>query len=143
MNEDDETLNGAIVSDWNPQRGPDGKFLPGQGGKPRGAKNALASSTMRRIKEMTPAALEQLEKQLNSGNWDACRFVLERIIGKNNRFIELSGDRPSDISDALVNGEISTDEAKAIATVIEKLKKVEEIDAVMTRMDELERLLKG
>lgn len=142
MQDTENTQDSASLANWNPQRGPDGKFLPGQGGRPKGSRNALAVSTMTKIRDMTPAALNKLEEQLGAGNWEAIKFVLERIIGKG-RFVELSGDQPSDVTDALINGEINTAEGKEIASVIESLRKVEEIDAVMKRMDELERLLKG
>lgn len=59
------------------------------------------------------------------------------------RTIELDGDKPTNISTALMNGELTTDEAAAIATVLEKLARVEELDAVLNRMSEIERLLKG
>ncbi|RWR24941.1 hypothetical protein D2T29_22480 [Sinirhodobacter populi] len=119
-----------------------GQFTKGNPGKPRGARNALPLETMRRIQKMTPAALDQLESQVNAGNFDAVRWVLERIVGKS-RFVELSGDKPTDISDALVNGEISTDEARAISSTIEKLKRIEDLDAVVERLAALEKLLQG
>ncbi|HEY0213733.1 MAG TPA: hypothetical protein VGC40_09125 [Paenirhodobacter sp.] len=119
-----------------------GRFTSGNPGRPRGSRNALPLQAMRRIQEMTPAALEQLELQVSAGNFDAIRFVLERIIGKN-RFVELNGDKPADISTALVNGEISTDEAKAIATVVEKLRRIEDLDAVQRRLVEIEKILLG
>lgn len=133
----------AIPSDtWSPQRGPGGKFLPGQGGRPKGSRNRFAAATMKQITDLKDDAIESLTAQVQAGNMDTVKFVLERIVGRN-RMIELSGDKPTDVSDALINGEISTDEAKAIATVIEKLRRVEDLDAVVERLAALERLLKG
>lgn len=119
-----------------------GRFAAGNQGRPRGSKNRFAADAMRQIKEMTPDAMAGLQSNIAAGNMDAIRFVLERVVGKG-RTIELDGDKPSDISTALMNGELTTDEAAAIATVLEKLARVEELDAVLNRMAEIERLLKG
>lgn len=119
-----------------------GRFAAGNQGRPRGSKNRFAADAMRQIKEMTPDAMAGLQSNIAAGNMDAIRFVLERVVGKG-RTIELDGDKPTDISTALMNGELTTDEAAAIATVLEKLARVEELDAVLNRMAEIERLLKG
>lgn len=126
---------------WNPERGPGGKFLPGQGGRPKGSKNRFAADTMNQIKEMTPDALASLNAQVRQGNIDAVRFVLERVVGRS-RMVELDGDQPQDITAALIAGGISTDEAKAIATVVEKLRRVQDMDALAERLDRLETILR-
>jgi len=67
--------------------------------------------------------------------------VLERIVGRN-RMITLDGDQPRDVTNALIEGEISTEEAKAIATVIEKMRCIEDMDALAERLDRVEKLLR-
>lgn len=135
------TLNPPTPS--APIRDEKGRLLPGHGmGRPRGSKNVFAADTMRQIKELTPDAITALGKQITRGNMQAIAFVLERVIGRN-RMVELDGDKPTDITNALIAGEISTEEALQIATVVEKLMRVEELDAVLNRMDALEKLLRG
>lgn len=136
-----ETLIPAMSS--GPIRDDKGRLLPGHGmGRPKNSRNVFAADTLRKLKDMTPEALAGLQSNIAAGNMDAIRFVLERVVGKG-RMIELDGDKPTDISAALMNGELTTDEAKAIATVIEKLARVQELDIVLNRMNEIERLLKG
>lgn len=119
-----------------------GRFAAGNQGRPRGSKNRFAAEAMRQIKEMTPDAMAGLQSNIAAGNMDAIKFVLERVIGKG-RTVEIAGDSPTDISASLLAGELTTEEAAAIATVIEKLARIEEMDAVLNRMAEIERLLKG
>lgn len=119
-----------------------GRFAAGNSGRPRGTKNRFAADTMRQIKDMTPEALAGLQANVAAGNMEAIRFILERVIGKG-RMIELEGDKPTDVSNALISGELTTDEASAIATVIEKLARAQELDIVLSRMTEIERLLKA
>ncbi|AMY69061.1 hypothetical protein AKL17_1810 [Frigidibacter mobilis] len=97
---------------------------------------------MQEIKNLKDAAMTALAAQVVAGNMDAVKFILERIVGRH-RMIELDGGTPADVTNALVNGEISSEEAKAIATVVEKLRRVEDLDVLAARLEELERLLKG
>lgn len=138
----DQPQNTAIISEsWNPQRGADGKFLPGQGGRPKNSRNRFAAATMQEIKDLTAPAIAALSRQVDAGNMDAVRFVLERVVGRN-RMIELEGGSPSNVTEALINGEISTEEAKSIATVVEKLRRVEDMDALAERLAAVEKLLR-
>lgn len=139
---DDNPQDFPINSDtWNPQRGEGGRFLPGQGGRPKGSRNRFAATTMQEIKNLKDSAMLSLTAQVAAGNMDAVRFVLERIVGRS-RMIELEGGSPADITNALVSGGISTEEAKAIATVVEKLRRVEDLDALAARLEEIEKLLR-
>ncbi|WP_166507075.1 hypothetical protein [Frigidibacter mobilis] len=139
----DKPQNFPTNSDgWSPERGEGGRFLPGQGGRPKGSKNRFAATTMQEIKNLKDAAMTALAAQVVAGNMDAVKFILERIVGRH-RMIELDGGTPADVTNALVNGEISSEEAKAIATVVEKLRRVEDLDVLAARLEELERLLKG
>lgn len=118
-----------------------GRFMPGNAGKPKGARRKLSQATLHEIVGMKGEAIEGLRQRLAANDMEAIRFVLERIVGRN-RMIELDGDQPRDITAALIEGEISTEEAKAIATVIEKLRRVEDMDALAERLDRVEKLLR-
>lgn len=126
-----------------PARDEKGRLLPGHGmGRPKHSRNVFSAETLKSIKELTPDALAGLRTNVQANNMDAIKFVLERVVGKG-RTVEIAGDKPTDISAALLAGELTSDEAAAFATVLEKLARVEELDAVLNRMSEIERLLKG
>lgn len=136
-----ETLNPAMSS--GPIRDDKGRLLPGHGmGRPKNSRNVFSAETIRQIKDMTPDALAGLQSNIAAGNMEAIKFVLERVIGKG-RMIELEGDKPTDISNALLAGDLTTEEALSVANVIEKLARVQELDIVLNRMADIERLLKG
>ena len=111
-------------------------------GRPKHSRNVFSAETLKSIKELTPDALAGLRTNVQANNMDAIKFVLERVVGKG-RTVEIAGDKPTDISAALLAGELTSDEAAAFATVLEKLARVEELDAVLNRMSEIERMLKG
>lgn len=53
----------------------------------------------------------------------------------------MHGLEPADITEAFINGDLSADESKALATTLEKLKNVSDLDELRSRLSELETLL--
>jgi hypothetical protein len=53
----------------------------------------------------------------------------------------MEGAEPEDIKQAFISGDLSADEMKSIATAMEKLKNVQDLDDLRTRLSELEKLL--
>jgi hypothetical protein len=53
--------------------------------------------------------------------------------------VELDSTDPNAVADGLASGEITTAEAKDIATALAKLRDVAEIDDLKARLDELEQ----
>lgn len=136
----DQPQNSAIFA---PERDDTGKFLPGSGGRPRGSKNLFAASTLKSITDLTPDALAGLKANVAANNMDAIKWVLERVVGKTGRKIALDGNRPEDVSNALIDGDLNPDEALVIASVLEKLGRVEEMSILSDRLAQIEKLLKG
>lgn len=124
-----------------PTRLPDGKFAPGNGGRPRGSKNLIARETLLAVKDLREPAMAALADNVRKGNMQAIEFVLDRILPKG-RTVELDGASPDDIVAALTNAEISPDEARQISTTIVRLKELKELDELKSRMIEIETLLK-
>ncbi|WP_423212327.1 hypothetical protein [Paracoccus yeei] len=135
-----DTVDSGSVTEY--PRDASGRFLPGEAnkGRPRNSRNKFAASTMQQIKDLTPVAMISLAAQVSAGNMEAVKFVLERVVGRQ-RTIELEDGTPAAVTEALVGGEINTEEAKAIATVVEKLRRIEDMDALAERLHKLEQLL--
>jgi len=139
MNDKDAENNRMITAGYNDPK--TGRFAAGNPGKPKGARRKLSQATLHEIVGMKDDAVEGLRQRIAANDMDAIKFVLERIVGRN-RMITLDGDQPRDVTNALIEGEISTEEAKAIATVIEKMRCIEDMDALAERLDRVEKLLR-
>lgn len=135
------------VTDFNPiasvpmPRTAGGRFAPGPGaGRPKGVKNKRGREALAAIQSFCPDALEQLHKQVLSGEKWACEFVLCRILPTNSRMIEFEDATTEDAKAAFVAGEISPVELKDIIGALEKAANIEEWEAVKERLERLERL---
>ncbi|WP_143042827.1 hypothetical protein [Paracoccus alkenifer] len=120
-----------------------GRFQPGNPGKPRGARTKFSQATLQEIVSMKDDAVAVLRNRIAAGDGDAARWVLERIVGKSARFVELSGVTPEAIGQDLQDGALTVDEAKDVALAVSRLAGIERIAQLEERLDELTRLLKG
>ncbi|MBB6012671.1 hypothetical protein HNR59_002016 [Aquamicrobium lusatiense] len=121
------------------QRLPNGQFAPGSGGRVPGSKNLVSNAALAAVRDMKDAAIQQLREKLIAGDWQAVLFVLERCLPKG-RPIELDAATPSAITGALINGTITSEEAKNVATVLEKVASIEQVTELRERLEALERL---
>lgn len=128
--------SGAIVQ---LQRDSQGRILPGSGGRPAGSKNRVSNEALAAVRNMKDEAIAQLQTRLQAGDWNALQFVLEKILPRG-RLIEINAASPSAVTDALANGLLTSEEAKNIATVLEKLASIEEINELRQRLEKLERI---
>jgi len=124
----------------NSGRGPDGKYLPGFGGRKPGAKNRVSREALEKVKGMSGRAFEKLEDALEKGDMRAIEFVLNRVMPQG-RTLEIDAT-PEGIRDHLAEGDFSESEARAVATVIERLEKLEKMADLEAKVSELQRLLK-
>jgi len=85
-------------------------------------------------------AVTNLLDALNAKEQWATTLVLRYALPPT-RTVELDDAEPETIKQALIDGDISTNEAKEIATVIEKLKSVANIDDLRNRLAELEAMV--
>lgn len=85
-------------------------------------------------------AVANLSDALDAKEQWATTLVLRYVL-PNARTQEMHGADPEDIQAAFIDGDISADEMKAIATAIEKLKSVADIDDLRNRLSELEQLV--
>jgi hypothetical protein len=121
-----------------------GRFTSGPGniGRPYGAKAKHARELTRLVSAMGPRAVAKLSVALDADKEWAIRLVLQYCL-PSGRTIEFEGVEPEDIKQAFINGDLSTDEAKSIATAMEKLKNVQDLDDLRTRLLELEKTLQS
>ena len=117
-----------------------GHFALGGPGRPRGSRNKQSADLMRNVRSMGDRAVAVLSSALdNSERW-ACELVLRYVLPAG-RVVEMDDLTPTEIRDAFINAELSTDELKAVATAVEKLRSVESIDDLRARLTELETML--
>ncbi|WP_440640384.1 hypothetical protein ACSHT2_03390 [Bradyrhizobium sp. PUT101] len=135
------TPNPAISSEV--VRGEGGRFVTTSGRKP-GSKNRLSSSMLASIKEMGSDAINKLRDALNdkdsASHWKALELILRYCLPPA-RTVELDNAEPATIMQAFIEGELTADETKAIATAMEKLKNVTDINEMRARLTELETIL--
>jgi hypothetical protein len=117
-----------------------GHFAPGGPGRPRGSRNKQSADLMRNVRAMGDRAVLVLSTALDNQERWACELVLKYVLPAG-RVVEMDNLSPSEICDAFVNAELSADELKAIATSIEKLRSVESLDEMRSRLSEIEALL--
>lgn len=116
-----------------------GRWLRGPGRK-LGSKNKQSAELMKTVRAMGPRAVEKLAAALDSDQQWAIQLVLKYCLPPS-RTIEMEGADPEDIKQAFVNGDLSADETKSIATAMEKLKNVQDLNDLRERLAELEKLL--
>jgi hypothetical protein len=126
-------LNSKGVRDSN------GRFLRGPGRK-HGSKNKQAAELMKVVRAMGERAVDKLSAALDNGEQWSVQLILKYCLPPS-RTIEMEGADPEDIKQAFIEGDLSADETKAIATAMEKLKNVQDLDDLRERLSELETLL--
>ncbi|MCA6120342.1 hypothetical protein J6500_00260 [Bradyrhizobium sp. WSM 1704] len=119
-----------------------GRFVsgPANTGRPVGSRNKQSAELMKIVRAMGNRAAANLSDALDAKEQWATTLVLRYCL-PSARTQEMHGADPEDIKEAFIAGDISADEMKAIATAIEKLKSVADIDDLRNRLSELEQLL--
>lgn len=117
-----------------------GRFAEGNSGRPLGAKGKASREVLENIKSMKGDALKKLWEALSRGERWAVEYVLSRVLPEQ-RTIEFEGVTPDDIRTALKAGDISPDEAKALANVAKNLGEMEMLEMIHSRVKELEEAL--
>jgi hypothetical protein len=118
-----------------------GRWLRGPGRK-LGSKNKQSAELMKTVRAMGPRAVEKLAAALDGDEQWAIQLILKYCLPAS-RTIEMEGAEPEDIKQAFISGDLSADETKSIATAMEKLKNVQDLDDLRTRLSELEKLLQS
>lgn len=121
---------------------PNGRFAPGNSGRPAGSRNKISNAAMQAVKGMSDDAITQLKQRLDQGDWQAITFILERILPRG-RLVELDGITPDQIMSQMLSGSITTVEAKDIAAALKSLNEVNDMKEVREKLAFLESILMG
>lgn len=123
------------------QRAPDGKFLPGSGGRPPGTRNRASKARLTAVTDLFSESVAVLKKRLSEGDLTAARIVLDVCLPKN-RAVEFGDDvSPATIEAALADGTITPNEALTAAQALEKIANVRDVADLVARVEELEAVL--
>lgn len=121
-----------------------GRFasVPGNVGRPYGARGKQSAELMKAVRAMGPRAVDKLSIALDNNERWPVELILKYCL-PSSRTIEMEGAEPEDIKQAFISGDLSADETKSIATAMEKLKNVQDLDDLRERLSELEKLLQS
>lgn len=134
------TDNNRTDTVYNDQK--TGRFVAGNPGKPKGARTKFSQQTLQEIVNLKDDAVSVLKNRLAANDGDAAKWVLERIVGKNARFVELSGVTPDAIGQDLMDGALTVEESKDLSLAISRLVQVEKIAELERKLEELTALLR-
>ncbi|SFG64805.1 hypothetical protein SAMN04488020_10386 [Palleronia marisminoris] len=119
-----------------------GRFTSnGNVGRPRGTKNKVSVAAVATIRSLTDDAFRGLAENVRANDQRAIQYVLDRVLPAG-RVVELEGATTGAVSDALVSGMITPDEAKAITASLAKLQELQDMEALKDRLGQIERLLR-
>lgn len=124
------------------QRDPTGRFLPGGPGRPKGALAKHSRTLLAQVKAMGPDAVQKLWEALTTGERWAIELVLSHVLPRD-RALEWEGVEPDDIREAIISGDIGSDEASRLATALAKISEIEDIATIRDRLDELEEAIRN
>lgn len=119
-----------------------GRFLPGSGGRPLGAKNKVPRSVLAQIQAMGDGAVQKLWQAVCLGESWAIQLVIQKILPAG-RQIALEGFTADDLRDALINGDLDPVEAKTLSAVLKNLREIEDLDEIKAKLEELQQAVKG
>lgn len=117
-------------------------FQKNNPGRPKGSKNKFAVATLKEIGNLKEDAMQVLRDRLASGDADVAKFIIEKIVGKNSRLIELSGTDPQSIADDIADGSLNVEEAAKLSLALQRLTSIEKIAELERRLNELNDLLR-
>jgi hypothetical protein len=123
----------------NTARQADGRFGPGNPGKPRGATHRLNREALSGIGALVPSALAVLREQLAASNFRAAAFVLQRYL-PDTRVVEIGSMDSNAIADAAAEGLTPAELAKLVAS-LKLLREAEDLADIRSAMDDLEALV--
>lgn len=123
------------------QRGSNGQFVPGTGGRRLGSKNRRSQQAVEMVFDAAPVAFNKLRAMVESGDWQAVRFVCEYVLPKGGRPVDIGSNDPNAIVDAMTQGEISPDEGARMAQAVKTIGDAAELKELKKQVEELELLI--
>lgn len=129
-------------TNWAPARDGKGRFKPGQGGRPAGARNRKPSGALTAVQNLSDLAIAKLAMLVSQNSWAAIRYVLDMTLPRGGRTIDLDGTAdPNELIAAVTSGEISPDEFARVAQGWKTATDAAEMKEIKAQVDELEQLI--
>lgn len=122
-------------------RGPDGRILPGFGGRKPGTKNRKSREALAAVQDLAPDAIAALRTLVRQHNWPAVKYILDATLPALGRTVELDDGSPQSVIQAVVDGTISPTEFAKISTGMKAAMDASELRALKNQVDELEALI--
>lgn len=122
------------------QRDTSGKFLPGSGGRPKGAVARASRDLLKQVRSYGPQAATKLWQALEANERWAVELVLKYCLPPS-RTVEFEGMEPDDIREAVKAGDIGISEGNDLSAMVARLAGVDSLDELRTRLSELEQAL--
>ena len=136
------TQDVAINKVENEGRGPDGRWLAGFGGRPKGSRNKTSTKLLKDVHSLADDAFQQLATKVRAGEWAAIKLVLDYTLPRNGRTIDLDGTAdPNSLIEAVTTGEISPDEFARIAQGWKTASDVSDVKELKQQVEQLELLI--
>lgn len=129
-------------------------FKPGNSGKPKGARHHITLLAEQLMADDVEAVVAKVVKAAKAGNMPAAKLILDRIVpprkGRPLAIALPDVKSPRGVTDAMAavvaamaSGMISTDEAAAVAAVIEGQRRAIETEQLQVRLLAIEEQLKS
>lgn len=128
---------------WIPEegRGPDGRILPGFGGRKPGSKNKKSREALAAVQDLAPDAIASLRVLVRQHNWSAVKYILDATLPALGRTVELDDGSPQTVIQAVVDGTISPTEFGKISIGVKAAMDASELRELKNQVDELEALI--
>lgn len=124
----------------NSVRHADGRFKPGHSiGRPRGSRSQFNRAVLERLGGLTDKALATLEARLDAQDLKAALWILSRF-SSAERVVDVPID-PASLADAIQSGDCTPTEANRLSLVLRSLTEAENVEAMRTRLSEIEAIL--
>lgn len=123
-------------------RGPDGRWLPGFGGRTKGSRNKTSTKLLKDVHSLADDAFEQLANKVRAGEWVAIKLVLDYTLPRDGRAIDLDGTAdPNALIEAATTGEISPSEFARLAQGWKTVSDAADLKDLKYQVEQLELLI--
>lgn len=123
-----------------PWRLPDGRFGPGNPGKPKGARGRAGKAEIDRLRARSEKVWQVIDQRLAEGCTKTALFLASRLL-PDVRAVELDGLSPDEVGEAIADGSLTPSEAVKLSQAIRALKDTVDMDHMRQRLDMIESLL--
>lgn len=107
-------------------------------GRPKGSRNKISRDALAAVKGLTDPAIAALRQQVEAGDMRAIAYVLDRVLPKGGRAVELDAADANAVRTALIDGDLTPSEAAELAQALAKLNEIEALATLSDRLSELE-----